>query len=182
MSEFLQVGGEMNELLSTKMCSPMMIYLGMVVVTGLSIYVTRNNLKRHNTTKMDNLYNLYSLNELKFIIVFGLVLYGMCQYNKTQLAWIFLMLPVAYILLQNLIVQIHVTSGVQNAPKEIDPVMYQQPQYVGGGKVVPEDTQQAPMVPSVQVDRPVTTSTSQPMGSVSGNSVSDNSVGGYAYF
>ena len=59
-------GGEMNELMSTKMCSPLMIYLGIIVITGLNSYITRNHLKRHNTTKMDNLYNLYSLNELKY--------------------------------------------------------------------------------------------------------------------
>ena len=47
-------GGEMNELMSTKMCSPMMIYLGIVIVTGLSTYITRNHLKRHNTNKMEN--------------------------------------------------------------------------------------------------------------------------------
>ena len=53
-----QIGGEMNELLNTKMCSPMMIYLAVIVTSGLSIYVTRNHLKRHNTNKMDNLFNL----------------------------------------------------------------------------------------------------------------------------
>lgn len=188
MEPYLQVGGEMNELMSTKMCSPMMIYLGIVIVTGLSAYVTRSNLKRHNTTKMDNLYNLYSLNELKFIIVYGLVLFGLCQYNKTNLAWIFLCLPIAYILLQNLIVQIHVISGIQTAPKEVDlnaiQLQLQQQNYgLGGGKVVPEDTQQSqPKIPTVQVDRPSTTSISQPMGSISGNSVqgyNENTSGSY---
>ncbi len=58
MSEYLQVGGEMNELMSTKMCSPMMIYLAILVVSAGSIYITRNQLKRHNTNKMDNLFNL----------------------------------------------------------------------------------------------------------------------------
>jgi uncharacterized membrane protein YiaA len=183
----IMVGGDMNELLSTKMCSPMMIYLGIVVITGLSAYITRNHLKRHNTTKMDNLYNLYSLNELKFIIVYGLVLFGLCQYNKTNLAWIFLMLPIAYILLQNLIVQIHVTSGIQTAPKEIDIALQQiqQQQLYGmnGGKVVPEDTQQSqPKIPAVQVDRPSTTSISQPMGSISGNTVEGYSSTNGSYF
>ena len=183
----LMVGGDMNELMSTKTCSPMMIYLGIVVITGLSAYVTRTYLKRHNTTKMDNLYNLYSLNELKFIIVFGLILFGLCQYNKTNLAWIFLVFPIAYILLQNLIVHIHVASGVQTSPKEIDVVTLQQQQMYdisGGGKVVPEDTQQSqPKIPAVQVDRPSSTSISQPMGSISGNSVSGyDGSGGGAYF
>jgi O-antigen/teichoic acid export membrane protein len=103
------MGGDMNELMSTKTCSPMMIYLAVLVTSGLSVYVTRNNLKRHNTVKMDNLYNMYTLNELKFMIVFGIILYGLCQYNKSTLAWVFLIFPVIYLLIQNLIIHIHVS-------------------------------------------------------------------------
>ena len=51
-----QIGGEMNELLSVKMCSPMMIYLAVVVTSGLSVFLTRQSLKRHNTNKMDNFF------------------------------------------------------------------------------------------------------------------------------
>ena len=69
----LQIGGEMNELMSTKMCSPLLIYLAVIVTSGLSVYLTRDHLKRHNTQKMENLFNLYSLNELKFMIVLGLI-------------------------------------------------------------------------------------------------------------
>lgn len=173
MTDAMLGGGEMNELMSTKMCSPLMIYLGIIVITGLNSYITRNHLKRHNTTKMDNLYNLYSLNELKYVVIYGLILFGLCQYHKTQLAWLFLMLPIIYILLQNLIVHAHVTSGIMSSPKEIDLSSIQNIQYgMTGGKVIPEDTQQSqPRIPVVQVDRPSTTSISQPMGSISGNTV-----------
>ena len=180
-----QIGGEMNELLSVKMCSPMMIYLAVVVTSGLSVFLTRQSLKRHNTNKMDNLYNLYSLNELKIMIVFGLILFGLCQYNKTTLAWVFLVFPVIYLLIQNLIVHIHVTTAIQTAPKEVDLAMLQQNQYgLSGAKVVPEDTQQSqpPMVaPMKQPDRPSTTSTTQELG---GSSFGGAGAGGgnYAYF
>ena len=106
MEGMTQLGGDLNELMSTKMCSPMMIYLAVVVTTGLSVYLTRSSLMRHNTNKMDNLYNLYSMNELKFLIIFGLILFGLCQYNKTNLAWVFLIFPVIYVLIQNLIIHI----------------------------------------------------------------------------
>ena len=66
----LQIGGEMNELLSTKMCSPLIVYFGVVVLCGLTVYLTRDHLKRHNTHKMDNLFNLYTLNEVKLIIIY----------------------------------------------------------------------------------------------------------------
>jgi len=183
----IQVGGEMNELMSTKMCSPMMIYLAVLVTSGVSVYITRTNLKRHNTTKMDNLYNLYSLNELKFMIVFGLILFGLCQYNKTTLSWVFLVFPVIYLLIQNLIVHIHVASGVQSAPKEIDLVALQQQQQYGlsGAKVVPQDTQQSqpPMVqPMKQPDIASSTSVSQPLAPASNFGGAGSSGGNYAYF
>tara|TARA_Y100000768_G_C23981317_1_gene685969 strand:+ start:1205 stop:1753 length:549 start_codon:yes stop_codon:yes gene_type:complete len=180
-----QIGGEMNELLSHKMCSPMMIYLAVVVTSGLSVFLTRQSLKRHNTNKMDNLFNLYSLNELKFMIVFGLILFGLCQYNKTTLAWVFLLFPVIYVVIQNLIVHIHVSSAIQSAPKEVE--VQQMPQYAA--QVVPQDTQQSKPPPVVAPaidqtpDMPVTTRSSQLMGGSSDFSgVSGSGASNYAYF
>ena len=53
-----QIGGKLNELMSTKMCSPLMVYLAMVT-TGLSVYLISDKLKNHGTFKMENLSNLY---------------------------------------------------------------------------------------------------------------------------
>lgn len=195
----LQMGGDMNELMSTKTCSPMMIYLAVLVTSGLSVYVTRNNLKRHNTVKMDNLYNMYTLNELKFMIVFGIILYGLCQYNKSTLAWVFLIFPVIYLLIQNLIIHIHVSSALQNTPKEIDLSQVQHMQaHMGGGQVIPQDTQQQPkhimMPPPKSTEMPVTSSVSQQLGgsnSFNGSPISgspgfggtgSDGMSNYAYF
>ena len=183
-----QIGGEMNELLNTKMCSPMMIYLAVIVTSGLSIYVTRNHLKRHNTNKMDNLFNLYSLHELKFMIVFGLILFGLCQYNKTTLAWVFLLFPIIYVVIQNLIIHIHVSSAIQSAPKEVE--LQQMPQYMqGGSQIVPQDTQQSqppqpPMVPATKQspDMPVTSRSSQLLGGSSDFGGVSGGGGNFAYF
>ena len=192
MTDILQVGGEMNELMSTKMCSPMMIYLAVVVTSGLSVFLTRENLKRHNTNKMENLFNLYSLNELKFMIVFGLILFGLCQYNKTTLAWVFLVFPVIYLVIQNLIVHIHVSSAIQSAPTQANG----EKRYgvEGSAMVVPQDThtdvqqQQAIYVPPPprNTEMPATTSMQKPLGMAqgptgfggAGSSGSDT----YAYF
>jgi hypothetical protein len=166
----LQMGGDMNELMSTRMCSPMMIYLAVIVTTSLSVYITRNQLKKHNTNKMENLNNLYTLNELKLMIIFGLILFGLCQYNKETLAWVFLVFPVIYLVIQNLIIHIHVSSAVQSAPKEAEG----ERRYGvdGGAMIIPQDTQQvkqqqqvvhAPPPPR-STELPVTTSMSQPLG------------------
>ena len=48
---------------------------------------------------------------LKFMIIFGLIIFGLCQYNKSTLAWVFLLFPVIYLIIQNLIIHIHVSSA-----------------------------------------------------------------------
>ena len=201
MSEFLQGGAEMNELMSTKMCSPLIIYLGVIVTSGLSVYLTRDHLKRHNSNKMDNLFNLYSLNELKFMLVLGLIMFGLCQYNKTTLAWVFLIFPIIYLLIQNIIVHIHVSSAVQSAPKQAPVVGEQRYGVEGGAMVIPKDTHQEVQQqraiyvppPPKNTEMPATTSMSTPLGAGGGQGpvgLGGSSFGGagsggvdsYAYF
>ena len=197
--EALQIGGEMNELMSTKMCSPLLIYLAVIVTSGLSVYLTRDQLKKHNTSKMDNLFNLYSLNELKFMVVLGLIVFGLCQYNKTTLAWVFLIFPVIYLLIQNIIVHIHVSSAVQSAPQQASVVAEQRYGVQGGAAIIPQDThqevqqQQAIYVPPPpkNTEMPATTSMSSPLGGIgqAPMGLSDSGFGGvsggvdnFAYF
>ena len=66
--------------------------------------MSRTVLKRYGNQRMENLYNLYSWNEIRLVIVMGVILYGLCQYNQVNLAWIFLIFPIIYILLKNLFV------------------------------------------------------------------------------
>ena len=110
---------EVNELLTTKMCSPVIIYGIILIMSLICVYFTRQRLGRYNTLKMENLYNIYSAQELKFLLVLGVTMYGLCQYNKTELAWIFLIFPVIYIILQNVLLFIHVSAALQNAPAEV---------------------------------------------------------------
>ena len=44
-------------------------------------------------------------------------MYGLCQYNKTELAWIFLIFPIIYVIIQNGLLYVHVSSTLQNAPR-----------------------------------------------------------------
>ena len=41
------------------------------------------------------------MQEVKYLIVLGIIMYGLCQYNKTDLAWIFLIFPIIYTMIQN---------------------------------------------------------------------------------
>ena len=116
---------EVNELLTTKLCSPVIVYGVVLVVSFICIYYCRQTLNRYNTQKMENLHKLFTMQELKFLIVLGVVMFGLCQYNKTELAWIFLIFPVIYSLVQNSLLYIHVSSALQNAPQEPKPMQGQ---------------------------------------------------------
>ena len=103
-------------LLATNMCSPMVIYIVFVVVTGIALFMTRSSLKRYNTEKMDTLFSIHLMNEVKMVIVMGAIIYGLCQYNQVNLAWVFLIFPIIYVLLKNILIFIPVSSANQNAP------------------------------------------------------------------
>ena len=143
---------EINELLTTKMCSPVIIYGVILVVSAVSVYLCRERMKRYNTQKMENLYNMFTMQELKFMLVLGITMFGLCQYKKTELAWIFLIFPVIYVLIQNSLLYVHVSSAVQNAPAS-QPVQTNQYGYgmnaplLGQGPSVPVATKEPITVP-----------------------------------
>ena len=107
-------------LTSIKLCSPVVIFIVYVIVSGISLYMSRNTLKRFQNQRMENLYNLYSWSEVKLVIVLGVIIYGLCQYDQMNLAWIFLILPIIYIMLKNLFVYAYVSIAHQNAPKDTE--------------------------------------------------------------
>ena len=124
---------DINELFATKKCSPVMIFGIIFILSCVCIYLIREKLKNYNTHKMDTLSNVFTLQEGKYLLILGIVLFGLCQYNKTDLAWIFLIFPIIYSLLQNVLLFIHVSSAVQNAPKELPMVS----QHYGYGMQAP---------------------------------------------
>jgi hypothetical protein len=106
---------------SLKLCSPVIIFFIYVIVSGVSLFMARNTLKKFKNQRMENLYHLYAWGEIKLTIVLGVILYGLCQYDQMNLAWIYLIFPVVYIILKNCFVFAYVSIAHQNAPKELDP-------------------------------------------------------------
>ena len=147
----MQAIEEVNELLTAKLCSPVIVYGVVLAISLVSIYFCRQKLQRYNTEKMDNLYQLFTMQELKFLIVLGVIMFGLCQYNKTELAWIFLIFPIIYCLIQNGILYIHVSSAVQNAPQEGKPV---QSSHYGLGMTAPLLSGQGPPKPELSKQPP----------------------------
>lgn len=187
-------------LTSIKLCSPVIVFIVYVIVSGVSLYMSRNVLKRFNSQRMENLYNLYSWSEVKLVIVLGVVIYGLCQYDQMNLAWVFLLLPVIYIMLNNLIVYYNVSNAHQNAPKdnndlikqimEVPPsdegVVYPKPPIVKkevdtsifGIRGDPDDSQERPPTVSIQSTPPSMTGVSStPIDTIEGWG-QDTGVGG----
>jgi uncharacterized membrane protein YgcG len=179
----MEVFKDMNELLTTKMCSPVIVYGVVLVVSVISVYLCRERLKRYNTGKMDTLATMFTMQEVKFMLVLGVVMFGLCQYNKSELAWIFLIFPIIYVMIQNILLYIHVSSAVQSAPQA--PAAAQESQYGYGmnapllgasqGPSLPADTQQVKVPPVMSQPReeytlPKITSQSTSMGGGFGSS------------
>tara|TARA_B100001115_G_scaffold180261_1_gene172325 strand:+ start:1084 stop:1647 length:564 start_codon:yes stop_codon:yes gene_type:complete len=114
----MEVINDVNELLTTKLCSPVIVLGVTVVVSLVSIYLNHRSLSRYNTLKMENLKNITTIQEIKYLILLGVIMFGLCQYNKTELAWIFLIFPIIYVIIQNILLYVHLSSALQNAPQD----------------------------------------------------------------
>ena len=76
-------------LLATNMCSPMIIYIVFVVVTGIALFMTRSSLKRYNTEKMDTLFNFHLMKSIltqTVILLPAIIKCYRCENDKTKQA------------------------------------------------------------------------------------------------
>lgn len=150
VSYTMEALNEVNDLITTKMCSPVIIFSILVIMSLVCIYSVRSKLMRYNTVKMDNLQTMHTYQELKYILTLGIVMFGLCQYNKTELAWIFLVFPIIYVIIQNVLLYIHIASAVQNAPEE-------SPQQQSFGMSSPLLESKGPASPQITSPPPATT-------------------------
>ena len=81
---------------------------------------------------MENLYNLYSAQELKFLLILGVTMYGLCQYNQQTLAWIVLFFPLALYIIKTLFIFNSVSSILRHVPPEMPPGVAGMPLPTGG--------------------------------------------------
>ena len=175
-----------SELFTTKMCAPLIAFAVITLLVGVSLYNSRNALKTHNSTKIDNLLNVYSWHEIKLIIAVGVVLYGMCQYNQVYLAWVFLFVPVIYLVIKNLMLFLYVSLAHQNAPKQatqmqnygVPPAMQQAVQQMA----LQQPPVQEPVNKNIDLSPPMSSSIQQLAGQGNGMQLPLSQQGNYASF
>ena len=88
-----------SELFKMDKCSPLVAYVLIVIVTAICIYNVRSeSSKLGENQKVKNISDMFTWYEVSMLLVTGIILFGLCQYNETTLAWVVLCAPlIAYV-------------------------------------------------------------------------------------
>lgn len=113
------VGSTMSSLLKTDKCSPLIVYIVLVIVSGITLFNTNGLMKRMQNHKINNIFTMHAWYEISLLLVLGVVLFGLCQYNQQTLAWIVLFFPLALYVVKTLFVFNSVSSILRHVPEDM---------------------------------------------------------------
>lgn len=100
-----------SDLLKMDKCSPLMVYGVIVVITGICIYNVRSEFsKLGNNSKVQNTSDMFMWYEISLLLVTGVLMFGLCQYNESALAWSVLFAPLVAYTLKTVIVFMSVSN------------------------------------------------------------------------
>ena len=108
-----------SSLLKTDKCSPLIVYIVLVLVSGITLFNTNGLMKRLQNHKINNIFTLHAWYEITMLIVLGVVLFGLCQYNQQTLAWIVLFFPIAMYIAKQLFIFNSVSSILRHVPPDM---------------------------------------------------------------
>ena len=114
-----EISSTMSSLFKTDKCSPLVVYIVLVIVTGVTLFNTNGLMKKLQNFKINNIFTMHMWYEISMLIVLGVVLFGLCQYNQQTLAWIVLFFPIAWYLLKTLLVFNSVSSVLRHVPPDV---------------------------------------------------------------
>jgi hypothetical protein len=113
-----------SNLLKTDKCSPLVAYLFSVILFGIMIYLNYNNFKKFKNTKLEtysnNVFTMYTWNEVSLLLVVGVVMFGLCQYNQELLAWLILFIPAIVLIFKIYIIYSTVSGFNKYIPSDDD--------------------------------------------------------------
>lgn len=142
------VGSTVSSLLKTDKCSPLIVYIVLVIVSGITLFNTNGLMKRMQNHKINNIFTMHAWYEIALLLVLGVVLFGLCQYNQQTLAWIVLFFPLALYVAKTLFVFNSVSSILRHVPEDMPQGMpIPQPQ---GGPTPPQNSNHATSVTPTQ--------------------------------
>ena len=114
-----EISSTMSSLFKTDKCSPLVVYIVLVIVTGVTLFNTNGLMKKLQNFKINNIFTMHMWYEISMLIVLGVVLFGLCQYNQQTLAWIVLFFPIAWYLVKTLFVFNSVSSILRHVPPDV---------------------------------------------------------------
>tara|TARA_B100000902_G_scaffold361570_1_gene379131 strand:+ start:56 stop:622 length:567 start_codon:yes stop_codon:yes gene_type:complete len=141
------VGSTMSSLLKTDKCSPLIVYIVLVIVSGITLFNTNGLMKRMQNHKINNIFTMHAWYEIALLLVLGVVLFGLCQYNQQTLAWIVLFFPLALYVVKTLFVFNSVSSILRHVPPDMQAQGMPLPQ---GGPTPPQNSNHATSVTPTQ--------------------------------
>lgn len=111
-----EMNSTVNSLLKTDHCSPLIIYFILVVVSVITLFNTHGLTKTLKNFKVNNIFNIHVWYEISYLVLLGVVLYGLCKYNQETLAWIILFLPLVTYLVKTVLIFTSVSSVLKQVP------------------------------------------------------------------
>ena len=113
-----------SELFKMDKCSPLVAYVLIVIVTAICIYNVRSeSSKLGDNQKVKNISDMFTWYEVSMLLVTGIILFGLCQYNETTLAWVVLCAPLIAYVVKTVIVFLSASNLHKIIPPDTPPTM-----------------------------------------------------------
>lgn len=107
-----------SNLFKTDKCSPIVAYVFILLLFGIMIYFTNNNFKKLNNYKVDNVFTIFAWNEISLLLIIGIVLFGLCQYNQELLSWLILFIPIILLVIKVSIIYPSISNIGKHIPTD----------------------------------------------------------------
>jgi len=139
-----------SSLLKTDKCSPLIIYVVLVIISAVTMFNTNGLLKKIQNYKVDNIFTMHIWNEIALLLLLGVILYGLCQYNQQTLAWIVLFFPLVLQLLKTVLVFNSVQTIQKMSPPDVPSLGGVIPNPTAGPGVPQNSSHQMDVTPTQQ--------------------------------
>tara|TARA_B100000900_G_scaffold325056_1_gene284819 strand:- start:44 stop:625 length:582 start_codon:yes stop_codon:yes gene_type:complete len=144
-----EISSTMSSLLKTDKCSPLIVYIVFVIISGITLFNTNGLMKKLQHHKINNIFTMHAWYEVALLLVLGVVLFGLCQYNQQTLAWIVLFFPLALYVIKTLFIFNSVSSILRHVPPEMPQGVASMP-LPQGGPTPPQNSNHATSVTPTQ--------------------------------
>jgi len=110
-----------SELLKTDKCSPLIVYGIIVVITAVCIYNVKTDFSKFGDNhKIKNISDMFMWYELALLLITGVLMFGLCQYNENTMAWSVLFAPLVAYTAKTILVFWSVSSMQKVVPPDVN--------------------------------------------------------------